>query len=603
MSDRGVMHRSEIPVEQAPALEVIRRGLRVTPELLRGIWALVAVGVLYSAGQVATPIVMQLAIDRGGLADGDVDMGVVWKLALAGLVVVVGTQVLGVFMRRRMIRRAEQALRTLRTVTFDHVHRMSLQAHNRHSTGVLISRITADIDVLGRFVDWGMFVWMVQPFVLVGVFVTMAVYSWQLALLALVVFVPAIMLMRWMQGRMSRAHLERQETVGALLGAFSETLGGAHVLRAYGAEEQTRRRLFRLSRDRYRASLRANIYMSVVFVIGDLLVTLVSIALIVVGITQRDSLGLAAGELVALVFLGTLLQNPVNELGETMNEAQVAVAGWRKVLGLLEEPIDDLDPIEGDELPTGALAVDSTGVGFAYADDPDEPILCDVDVHIAAGTRTAIVGATGSGKTTFARLLCRLADPTSGSLSLGGVDLAAAGVASRHRAVRMVPQDSFLFDMSIRENIAAGRPDASEADIARAIATLGLGPWISSLPDGLDTRVGERGSSLSVGERQLVSFARASVADPGLLILDEATSSVDPQTDLMLTSAIDRLAVGRTVVSIAHRMSTAESADLVLVFDQGRLVETGKHSDLVDAGGVYADLHRAWRDEISEKQP
>lgn len=593
---------SSIPVEQAPAMEVIRRGLRVTPELLRGIWALVALGILFSAGQVATPIVIQLAIDRGGLAEGDVDLSVVWKLAIAGLVVLVGTQVLGVFMRRRMIRRAEQALRTLRTTTFDHVHRMSLQAHNRHSTGVLISRITADIDVLGRFVDWGMFVWMVQPFVLVGVFVTMAVYSWQLSLLALVSFVPAVVLMRWMQGRMSAAHLARQQTVGALLGAFSETLGGAHVLRAYGAQEPTRRRLFGLSNDRYRASLRANIYQASVFVIGDLLVALTSVVLIVVGITQRSSLGLSAGELVALIFLGTLLQNPVNELGETMNEAQVAIAGWRKVLGLLDEPIEDLDPASGRELRSGALEIHADGVGFAYADELDEPVLIDVDVHIAPGTRTAIVGATGSGKTTFARLLCRLADPTEGSMRLGGVDLREVAVSSRQRAVRLVPQDSFLFDMSIGENIAAGRHGSTDADVAAAIKTLGLGSWIASLPDGLETRVGERGSALSVGERQLVSFARASVADPGLLILDEATSSVDPQTDLMLTAAIGRLATGRTVVSIAHRMSTAESADLVLVFDGGRLVETGAHTDLVAAGGVYESLHRAWRDEISERQ-
>jgi len=221
-------------------------------------------------------------------------------------------------------------------------------------------------------------------------------------------------------------------------------------------------------------------------------------------------------------------------------------------------------------------------------------VLRDVSVSVPAGARVAVVGETGSGKSTFARLLCRLADPTTGHITVGGQRLDAVSESSRQSRIRLVPQDGFLFNTSIRANIGYGRLDATESDIAEALDLLDLGGWVDSMPLGLDTRVGERGGSLSVGERQLVCFARAAVADPGLLILDEATSSVDPQTDRQLTRALDRLAEGRTIVSIAHRLSTAEAADVILVFDAGSLVEQGSHNELLAQNGIYTSLHEAW---------
>ncbi len=578
------------------AIQVLRRGLQTTPELLQGLLATALIGVAVAIGQISIPIVIQLALDRGGLTSGEVDTGVVLRLVLMAFGVLVATEALALIAKRRMIVRAEASLRRLRVLAFDHVHRQTLSVHNEQATGVMISRVTSDVDSLSRFTDWGLFVWVVEPIVVLCIFVAMAVYSWQLALLALVSFLPVFVAMRWVRTRMALAHDERRTAIGNLLGAFNESLTGAEVVRAYNAQHRTQKRLDTVSEVRYQKGLKANLYMSGVYVIGDLVGAVMLAAVLLVGVTQREALDLSSGSLVAIMFLITLLLTPIAELGETINTAQEAVAGWRKVLDLLDQPIEDLDPETGVALSAGALSIAANHVAFDYGDGV--PVLRDVSVELPAGRRIAIVGETGSGKSTFARLLCRLADPTSGSIMIDGVELTDVAGDARHRAIRMVPQDGFLFDATIRENISFGRADATQADIDQAIDLLSLEAWVAGLPDGLDTPVGERGSSLSVGERQLVSFARAAVADPGILILDEATSSVDPQTDLQLTRALDRLAEGRTIVSIAHRLSTAESADIVLVFSDGELIEQGGHDELVLAGGRYAELFAAWTADI-----
>ena len=268
---------------------------------------------------------------------------------------------------------------------------------------------------------------------------------------------------------------------------------------------------------------------------------------------------------------------------------------------MLDVPVEVVESSEGTAPTAGPLEVELEGIGFSYRTGP--PVLCDVSFTIPAESVVAVVGETGSGKTTCARLLTRLADPTEGVVRVGGVDLREVDPDARRAAIRMVPQDGFLFDVSIRDNIAYGREGTTANEVERAIDVLGLRGWIETLPDGLETVVGERGGRLSVGERQLVALARAQVADPGLLVLDEATSAVDPETEEALAAALDRLAGGRTMISIAHRLSTAERADLVIVFDKGRVAQMGPHEELVAVPGIYRTLYESWLGNTRSEHP
>jgi ABC-type multidrug transport system fused ATPase/permease subunit len=311
-----------------------------------------------------------------------------------------------------------------------------------------------------------------------------------------------------------------------------------------------------------------------------------------VGVMFGPEWGLTFGKVSAFLFLADLFLHPFTDLPEIYAETQTAIAGWRKILALLELPVEIAEPSPGVALGAGALAVHADGVSYRYADGP--LVLKDVSIEVPAGAHVAVVGETGSGKTTFCKLLTRLADPIEGRIEIEGTGLREVQRESRQSAVRMVPQDGFLFDLTVRENVRAGREGATDREIETAFEELGLGDWVESLPQGLDTRVGERGESLSVGERQLVSLARAQIGNPGVLILDEATSAVDPATERRISEALRRVSAGRTTITIAHRLSTAEGADEIFVFDAGRIVERGSHAALVQAGGTYAGLYRSW---------
>ncbi|MEM8923523.1 MAG: ABC transporter ATP-binding protein [Actinomycetota bacterium] len=574
------------------AFAVLRRGLAASPELRRGLWVTMLLGLSIAVSKLTIPVLIQQAIDRERLPNGDVDLRFVWTMAAAAGVVVIAAAVVSWYTQRRLVDRAEAALAALRIGTFTHIHRLSIAEHNETQRGVLVARVTSDVEALARFAQWGMYAWTIHPVMIIGTFVVLAWYSWPLALVVLFSYLPVFPWFRWLQRRQLLAYDEMRTRVGEMLARFSETITGAAVIRAYGAEDRSRLLTTEAIAGRYRARMRANRYMGAVFVTGDVLGAVALGGVLLIGIAQRDRLGLDGGELVAIMFLTTLLHGPIGELGETLDQTQTAIAGWRKILDTLDVPIEVDEPGDGRSLPEGALDIALDGVGFAYRNGP--PVLRYVSLRIEAGRTVAVVGETGSGKTTLAKLLCRLADPVEGEIRLGSVPLAEVSASSRLASVRMVPQDGFLFDTTIRENVRYGAEGASDADVEQAFTSLGLGWWLRKIEGGLDYEVGERGENLSIGERQLVALARAALADPGLLILDEATSAVDPETDQALTSALRVLAEGRTMVSIAHRLATAEAADEILVFDHGRLIEQGPHAELVAAGGIYARLHRAW---------
>ncbi|RCV52580.1 ABC transporter ATP-binding protein, partial [Marinitenerispora sediminis] len=521
------------------------------------------------------------------------DMVFVTRAVALCAVLIVLTAVCSYLMNVRLYRATESGLATLRRKAFRHVHDLSVLTQNSERKGALVSRVTSDVDQISAFMQWGGLLLIVSSGQLLIATVLMAVYSWKLTLLVWLCFLPLLFGVRWLQGLLSRAYLKVRERTGDMLGAIGETVVGAAVIRAHATEERTGRRIDETVLATRRAQVRAQRLSMAVSPFSELIAAVANAAVVVVGVLLGIGGELSAGELVAFLFLVTLFVTPMMLATEIFNEAQNAIAGWRRVLGVLDTVPDIADPgDDGYELSRGPVSVAFRDVGYAYPGGP--PVLAGVNEEIRAGTRLAVVGETGSGKTTFVKLLTRLMDPTEGTVLLDGVDLRRVAFASLRRRVVMVPQEGFLFDSSLGDNIRFARPEATDAELEAAIADLGLADWLAGLAHGLDTPVGQRGESLSAGERQLVALVRAYVADPDLLVLDEATSAVDPHTEVRIQRALDRLTSERTSVTIAHRLSTAEAADEVLVFDSGGVAQRGTHAELVATPGVYADLHASW---------
>ena len=601
---RGGLQPEQPDAPQMGAVETIRRGLALSPELRvgLGVTALLALG--STAGRVVVPVLVQQVLDRGfDVSTGAVDMGVVTRLVLIGALAVALTAMATGLMNLRLAVVAEKALSNLRQRAFGHIHDLSMLHQASEQRGVLVARVTTDIDQISRFMQWAGLQLIINFGQATLALTVMLVLTWQLALVV-VVLVPVIaVVIRLFQTRLDAAYLEVRRRVGRLLGTLAETVVGAQVIRAYGMEDRVRERLDDAISDHRQASLKAGWLSASFSGVGELLSSLVIAGVLVVGTVLAVNDVTTVGRVVAFLFLSQLFVEPVQAFGEAVNEAQNAIAGWRRVIEVLNIAPDVADPGEdGVDLPDGPLGARFDHVDFAYPrtglvdDDEESPqVLFDVDVAIEPQTRVAVVGETGSGKTTFAKLLTRLMDPTAGAVCLGGVPLTDVRFESLRSRVVMVPQDGMLFAGTITENVLMGDDGLTPSQVRQAFDDLGLGEWVASLPEGLDTPVGERGDSLSAGERQLVALARAYVADPDVLVLDEATSAVDPAAEMRLQRALAGLTEGRTTVTIAHRLSTAEQADRVVVFDKGRVVEDGPHADLVIAGGLYARMHEAWQ--------
>ncbi|GGJ80207.1 multidrug ABC transporter ATP-binding protein [Pilimelia anulata] len=576
----------------------LRRGLALSPELRTGLAGTLALALVALAGRAAAPVAVQRAIDDGISAPGGPDVAVVAGIVAATAAVLAVTGLASYLMVRRLFTVSETALANLRARAFRHVHDLSMLHQQGERRGTLVARVTTDVDQITQFLQWGGVILLVSAGQVVVTTVVMLAYSWQLTLLLYLVFVPALLVIRRQQAKLGGAYAEVRRRVGAMLAAVSESVVGAAVIRAYGVAGRTAGRLDTAIDAHRRAQYRALRTSANGTAIGEFAAG-VGLAAVVVGGTAMGAAGsLSVGTITAFLFLVTLFVQPVQIATEVLNEAQNAIAGWRRVIDVLDTDPDVADPgADGVRLPAGPIDIRFADVRFRYrADGP--LVLDDIDLEIGAKSRVAVVGETGSGKTTFAKLLTRLMDPSGGEVRLAGVPLPRVRFDSLRARVVMVPQDGFLFDTTVAGNIRFAAPALSDAALVAVFAELGLADWLDGLPAGAQTPVGERGEALSVGERQLVALVRAYVADPDLLVLDEATSAVDPATEVRLQRALDAVTRGRTTVLIAHRLSTARAADEVLVFDAGRVVQRGPHDALVaDPESTYGRLYASWLEQ------
>jgi ATP-binding cassette, subfamily B, bacterial len=581
-----------VPEALRSSWSVLTRGLAESPELRSGALYTIALATVGTGGSLLLPVLIQQILDNGVRPAGHVRLGFVFVLCAIAAVATVFVYVAGRESFKRLVSASEAALRNLRVRTFEHIHSLSIAEQTKERRGVFVARVTADVDTLSRFMEWSAISWITGTVTIVGTVGVMLVYSWRLTVIALAAISPLTLVLRLLQRGLASSYDVVRTRVGETLAEISESVMGADVVRAYGLDQRMDRRLKGAIGRQYDAQMRAMKYQAMVFPSGNLFGALASGAVLIAGVGFGRSWGVSAGRLVAFLFLINIIMYPLAEMAENFDQTQTAVAAWRKILAVMDIRSEVVEPSHGVILPKGALSIEAHGVEYGYRGG--DTVLHGVDVRIAPGAHVAIVGETGCGKTTFAKLLTRLADPAAGVICVGGVDLREVAPESRRAAIRMVAQDGFLFEGSIRANVAYGKLDATGADVEAAFEALGLDEWVAALPQGLDTPVGQRGQELSVGEAQLVSLVRAQIAEPAVLILDEATSAVDPATERALTIALERISAGRTTITIAHRLSTAEAADSVFVFDKGRVVESGTHARLVELGGTYASLYRSW---------
>jgi putative ABC transport system ATP-binding protein len=572
--------------------------MRVAPALSHGLGLTFGFAFLGTGARLVIPILIQQSIDHG-LQPNQVRVSFIAMLGVIGACCVVISSVSLRVATKRLGTRAEEGLFSLRIKLFDHIHRLSLADHNEEKRGALVSRVTSDIETLTMFFSWGGLSLLLDGSQMIAVASVMLAYDWRLALVAFAVSAPLVLVLRLVQAKLVSAHNISRERNAQLLGVFSEMVSGAETLRAYGAVDHVVDSVAKDVRRRGDSNIRAGVIGAFLFPSGEVFAVFTVMAVVGAGLLIGPVGGLTAGALVGFVFLTYRFLEPIAEFTEVIDQVQSAVASLRRVLGVLDTPIGPAQPSSPTLLPKGTLSIDFVDVSFAYGSrlddvDDDTPVLNSINLHVPGGQHIALVGPSGSGKTTLARLIARLADPTLGNVLLGGVGLTRVENADLRRRLIVVPQEPFLFADTIAYNLRFASPDATDAVLQNAFSDLELDDWLETLPNGIQTHVGQRGGSLSAGERQLVALVRAAVVRPDVLILDEATSSVDASTEVRISRALRKLALGRTTVSIAHRLSTAARAERVVLLENGRIVEDGSHDQLIAKNGRYATQYQTW---------
>ncbi|MEU6185714.1 ABC transporter ATP-binding protein [Nocardia sp. NPDC047038] len=586
---------------------LLRRVRRDTVLSRRTLAVILLLAVVAASGRIVIPVTIQYALDHAllGAIDQATRARVVTGAVFAGVLAVLLAMLASALMNHRVIRTVEQALLDLRVAAFARILRLSPADPRADSAGALVARVTNDVDVVTLYAQSGGITLVQNISQMLLALVVMLVYSWPLALLVLLIGIGVPVAGHTLQQWVARRFDAVRRSIGELYGGLLEVLVGIDTIRGYGIEERMRARADAQIDAVLDAQRRTLWPMGFNVSIGEVASGLITTSVVVAGTAAGmgvlgPELGLSAGDIVAFLFLVTFFVRPMQFAVSSLADARNAEAGLRRVVEILDIP-EESTAARRTTLPSGPAIVELRGVGFHYS--PDRPALRGLDVRIAPGEHVAVVGETGSGKSTFAKLVTRQLLPTSGTLTLWGVDLTEIADEALTRRVAIVPQDAFLFDRTVGENIALGRAGDSRDAVLDVLARLGLRDWVRTLPQGLETPVGQRGEALSAGERQLVALARTALVDPDLLVLDEATSGVDAGTDVRVQHALARLTRGRTTLTIAHRMHTAETADRVLLFHEGRITEDGTHTELLERGGRYARLHAVWaRDTVSPSQ-
>jgi ABC-type multidrug transport system fused ATPase/permease subunit len=561
----------------------------------RGRVALTIVAILAATGAaLAPPYLAGQAVDAGIVAG---DTGALTVVVVAFVAVAV-LYALSSYAQTYLVGWVgTRALQDLRERVFVHLQAMSIGFFTRRSPGVLISRMTNDIEALNQLVTSGAVTLLSSGLTLLGVVAIMLALDPQLALVTFLTFpllAAASVVFRIVSHGAYRATRERIAAVTAYL---QETLSGVRVVRSFGQEKRHTTAMDELNEANREANMKTVYLNATYFPAVELLSAVGTAAIILYGGSQAIDGAIQIGTIVAFVGYLQLFFDPIQQLSQLYTTYQQGMAALDKIFELLDTEPDMVDAPDAIDPGTLRGEIEMEGVWFSYAEEADAGgpwALREVDLHVPPGQTLALVGATGAGKSTLAKLVARFYDPQRGRVAVDGHDLREVRQEALRRQLGIVPQEGFLFSGSVRENIAFGRPDATPAEIEAAAAAVGATEFIAALPEGIETQVGERGVQLSAGQRQLVAFARALLAEPRILILDEATSNVDVRTEKTIERGLGRLLAGRTAIVIAHRLSTIRRAGTIVVLDGGRIVERGSHEELIDAGGPYARLYGAW---------